>query len=90
MSGIMLSKAFNRQSSESERYAMENRNQIRLQVRQAMSGQVFFAVVHVLISSVPAVIYLVAGLLLDADAGGRSRLARSWRSRPCRRGCCSR
>ena len=69
MSGIMLSKAFNRQSSESERYALENRNQIRLQVRQAMSGQVFFAVVHVLISSVPAVIYLVAGLLLDADAG---------------------
>lgn len=69
VSGIMLSKAFNRQSSESERYALENRNQIRLQVRQAMSGQVFFAVVHVLISSVPAVIYLVAGLLLDADAG---------------------
>lgn len=69
VSGIMLSKAFNRQRSESERYAMENRNQIRLQVRQAMSGQVFFAVVHVLISSVPAVIYLVAGLLLDADAG---------------------
>ncbi|WP_105565430.1 ABC transporter ATP-binding protein [Microbacterium halophytorum] len=69
VSGIMLSKAFNRQRTESERYAGENRNQVRLQVRQAMSGQVFFAVVHVLIASVPAAIYLVAGFLLTADAG---------------------
>ncbi|MGO1768967.1 MAG: ABC transporter ATP-binding protein [Microbacterium sp.] len=69
VSGIMLSKAFNRQRAESERYAQENRNQIRLQVRQAMSGQVFFALVGVLISSVPAVIYLVAGLLLAGGAG---------------------
>jgi len=69
VSGIMLSKSFNRQAAESERYANENRNQIRLQVRQAMSGQVFFAVVHVLISSVPAAIYLVAGFLMVGDAG---------------------
>jgi ATP-binding cassette subfamily B protein len=69
VSGILLSKSFNRQRTESTRYADENANQIRLQVRQAMSGQGFFAVVHVLMASVPAVIYLVGGFLLAGDAG---------------------
>ncbi|MGV9193424.1 ABC transporter ATP-binding protein [Microbacterium sp. MC2] len=67
VSGILLSKAFNRQRAESARYGGENINQIRLQVRRAMSGQGFFAIVQVLMSSVPAIIYLVAGYLV---AGG--------------------
>ncbi len=69
VSGILLSKSFNRQRTESARYADENANQIRLQVRQAMSGQGFFAVVMVLMASVPAVIYLFAGILLVNDPG---------------------
>jgi ATP-binding cassette subfamily B protein len=64
VSGILLSKSFNRQRTESARYQSENRNQVRLQVRRAMSGQGFFAVVQVLMSSVPAIIYLVAGYLV--------------------------
>jgi ATP-binding cassette subfamily B protein len=64
VSGILLSKSFNRQRTESARYQDENRNQVRLQVRRAMSGQGFFAVVQVLMASVPAVIYLVAGYLI--------------------------
>ncbi|MFT4220837.1 MAG: ABC transporter ATP-binding protein [Microbacterium sp.] len=64
VSGILLSKSFNRQRSESARYQDENRNQVRLQVRLEMSGQGFFAVVQVLMASVPAVIYLVAGFLV--------------------------
>ncbi|WP_082569174.1 ABC transporter ATP-binding protein [Microbacterium sp. Root180] len=64
VSGILLSKSFNRQRAESARYADENRNQVRLQVRRAMSGQGFFAVVQVLMASVPAVIYLVAGYFI--------------------------
>ncbi|WP_169581374.1 MULTISPECIES: ABC transporter ATP-binding protein [Microbacterium] len=68
VSGILLSKSFNRQRAESARYADENRNQVRLQVRRAMSGQGFFAVVQVLMASVPAVIYLVSGYFLtDGD-----------------------
>ena len=70
VSGILLSKAMGRQGTESERYRHENANQVRLQVRRAMSGQGFFAVVQVLMSSVPAVIYLVAGYLVTGDAGG--------------------
>lgn len=64
VSGILLSKSFNRQRTESTRYASENVNQVRLQVRRAMSGQGFFAVVQVLMASVPAVIYLVSGYLI--------------------------
>lgn len=64
VSGILLAKAFGRQADESRRYAAENDRQIHLQVRLAMSGQIFFAIVNVIISVLPAVIYLVAGLLL--------------------------
>lgn len=67
VSGMLLSKAFNRQRTESERYQAENRNQVVLQVRRAMSGQGFFAVVQVIMASVPAVIYLVSGFFI---AGG--------------------
>nr|WP_236683556.1 ABC transporter ATP-binding protein [Demequina aurantiaca] len=71
VSGILLSKVYNRQRAETERYSAENRNQIRLQVRQAMSGQWFFGLVTVIMSSVPAVIYLFAGILIarSTDSG---------------------
>ena len=69
VSGILLSKAFNRQRTESARYREENTNQVRLQVQRAMSGQGFFAVVQVLMASVPAVIYLVSGYLIGGAAG---------------------
>jgi ATP-binding cassette subfamily B protein len=68
VSGILLSTSVNRQRTESARYQSENRNQVRLQVRQAMSGQGFFAVVQVLMSSIPAIIYLVAGFFLSGGA----------------------
>lgn len=69
VSGILLSKSFNRQRTESRRYRAENDTQIRLQVRRAMSGQGFFAVVQVIMASVPAVIYLVSGWLIGAEPG---------------------
>ena len=67
VSGILLSKSFNRQRTESARYADENVNQVRLQVRRAMSGQGFFAVVQVIMASIPAVIYLVSGYLITGS-----------------------
>jgi ATP-binding cassette subfamily B protein len=68
VSGILLAKSFNRQRSEIARYADENDTQIGLQVRQAMSGQWFFAMVQVFLSSIPAIVYLVAGWLLTGGA----------------------
>ncbi len=65
VSGIMLSKVYNRQRLETDRFRKENATQIRLQVQQAMTGQWFFGLVSVMMSSVPAVIYLAAGVLMS-------------------------
>jgi ATP-binding cassette, subfamily B, bacterial len=68
VSGILLSKSFTRQRSEIDRYAEENRRQIDLQVRQQMSGQWFFVMVNIFLSSIPAIVYLVAGWLILGGA----------------------
>lgn len=73
VSGIMLTRSFNRSEYETGRYADETSRQVSLQIRQAMSGQGFFAVVGVIMSAVPAIIYLLAGLFItggvDITAG---------------------
>jgi len=68
VSGILLAKSFGRQQEEVTRYTKENQNQINLQVRQTMSGQGFFTMVQIFLSSIPAVIYLVAGYLITNNA----------------------
>jgi ATP-binding cassette, subfamily B, bacterial len=67
VSGILLAKSFNQQDAETGRYAAENENQIRLQVRQQMSGQWFFAIVSIFLSVIPAVIYLASAWLILRD-----------------------
>lgn len=64
VSGILLSKSFGRQRSEVTRYERENETQIDLQVKLSMSGQAFFALIQLFMSAIPAVIYLVAGILI--------------------------
>ncbi|TFC37787.1 ABC transporter ATP-binding protein [Cryobacterium sp. TMT1-62] len=66
VSGILLSKSFTRQKTEIHRYADENANQVELQISQQMSGQWFFATVSIFLSSIPAIVYLVAGLLMGS------------------------
>ncbi|KQW06646.1 hypothetical protein ASC66_09315 [Leifsonia sp. Root4] len=68
VSGILLSKSFTRQGTEIARYADENANQVSLQVRQQMSGQWFFALVNIFLSSIPAIVYLAAGYLVAGGA----------------------
>ena len=67
VSGILLAKSFDRQLDEVERYRAENDRQRELQVSLAMSGQWFFALVNVFLSIIPAVVYLVAAWLIEAD-----------------------
>ena len=69
ISGVLLAKVFNRQAYELERYRAENARQVQLQVRQAMTGQSFFAVVQSFLGITPALVYLVAGLLIAAGSG---------------------
>jgi ATP-binding cassette subfamily B protein len=69
VSGVLLAKVFNRQAYEVARYREENTRQVGLQVRQAMSGQSFFAVVQTFLGVTPALVYLAAGFLIVAGSG---------------------
>ncbi len=69
VSGMLLSKVFNRQAYEVARYRDENLRQVDLQVRQAMTGQSFFAVVQTFMGITPALVYLTAGFLIVAGTG---------------------
>lgn len=69
ISGVLLAKTYSRQSAETERYSNENRRQISLQVRQTMSGQVFFALVNIFLSAVPAIVYLASGWIMLRATG---------------------
>jgi ATP-binding cassette subfamily B protein len=64
VSGILLSKAFGRQRHEIERFRTENQRLAELEIRQQMIGRSFFAVVQIFFSITPALVYLVAGLVI--------------------------
>ena len=70
VSGILLAKSFGRARDESVRYGKENDNQIALQIKQMMTGQWFFAMVQVFVSLLPALIYLLSGLLITKGHAG--------------------
>jgi ATP-binding cassette subfamily B protein len=65
VSGILLSKAFGRQRHEIGRFQGENERLTGLQVQQTMIGRSFFAVVQIFFSITPALVYLVAGLVMS-------------------------
>lgn len=64
VSGILLGKVFNQAANESLRYREANDVQTRLQVRQAMTGRLYFALVQTSFAVTPALIYLAAGFML--------------------------
>src|SRR5919202_2302938 len=61
VSGVLLTKVFDRRRDAVERYRAENRRLAWLQVRQQMIGRSFFALVQTFFSIAPALVYLVAG-----------------------------
>jgi ATP-binding cassette, subfamily B, bacterial len=64
VSGVLLAKVFGNQGRDIGRYRRENQRLADLEVRQQMIGQGFYAVVQSFLSITPALVYLVAGLLL--------------------------
>jgi len=74
VSGILLSKVFGRGAAEVERYREANREQVRLQVTQAMTGRAFFAIVQTFFAITPAVLYLAAGFMLSGEVPGGAHL----------------
>ena len=74
VSGILLSKVFGRGDAEVERYREANREQVRLQVHQAMTGRAFFAFVQTFFAITPALLYLAAGFMLTGRVPGGADL----------------
>jgi ATP-binding cassette, subfamily B, bacterial len=64
VSGALLSKAFGRQRYEIARFRKENERLTGLQIRQQMIGRAFGNVIYTFFSITPALVYLVAGLVL--------------------------
>jgi ATP-binding cassette subfamily B protein len=64
VSGVLLTKVFDRQRDELARFRKESRRLAVLSLRQVMVGQSFFALVQTFFSITPALIYLAAGLAL--------------------------
>jgi ATP-binding cassette, subfamily B, bacterial len=71
VSGILLSKAFGRQSYEIDRFRSENQKLSQLEVKKIMVGRGFFSLVQIFFSITPAFVYLLGGyLFLRAQAAG--------------------
>jgi ATP-binding cassette, subfamily B, bacterial len=64
VSGVLLSKAFGRQRYEIDRFRKENERLTGFQIRQQMIGRAFGNVIYAFFSITPALVYLVAGLVL--------------------------
>ncbi|HET7483470.1 MAG TPA: ABC transporter ATP-binding protein [Actinomycetota bacterium] len=64
VSGILLSKAFGRQSFEIGRFRKQNARLAELEIRRTMVGRGFFALVQIFFSVTPALVYLLGGWLL--------------------------
>ncbi len=64
VSGILLAKLFGRSKEEAARFGEQNQRLADLSVRQQMIGQSFFTVIFTFLSATPALVYLVAGLVI--------------------------
>ncbi len=63
VSGILLSKTFGQEQASIERFAELNRKVANLQIRQALVGRWFFALIGTIMSIIPAFVYWLAGYL---------------------------
>jgi ATP-binding cassette subfamily B protein len=68
VSGVLLTKVFDRSHDAIQRYRDENRRLAELQVRQQMVGRTFWGFVQASFSIAPALLYLVAGLTISGSS----------------------
>jgi ATP-binding cassette subfamily B protein len=71
VSGMLLTKAFGRQTRETERFQDVNRRLTELQVKQQMVGRWFFMIMGTFFSITPAFVYWYAGVQI---IGGNTAL----------------
>jgi ATP-binding cassette subfamily B protein len=63
VSGILLSKTFGQQQASVDRFSVLNDRVAANQIRQAMVGRWFFALIGTIMSIIPAFVYWLAGYL---------------------------
>ena len=64
VSGILLIKTFGRQKYAQDQFEKENQQLANLEVRQQMIGRWFFMFIGTFFSVMPALVYLIAGLIM--------------------------
>jgi len=64
VSGILLSKSFGRQRFHIDSFQGHSERLAALQIRQQMIGRWFFMIISIFFSIAPALVYLVAGLVM--------------------------
>jgi ATP-binding cassette subfamily B protein len=74
VSGILLAKVFGRQRHEIDRFKNENQRLAELEIRQQMVGRYFFALIGTFFSITPAIVYLVAGLVINNQGVGQTTI----------------
>jgi ATP-binding cassette subfamily B protein len=72
VSGVLLTKAFGRQSYQNQRFHEENARLSALQVRQQMVGRWFFMIISTFFSITPALVYWWAGREIISESGAMS------------------
>lgn len=70
VSGQLLMKLFTREDYEYERYSSQNRQMIRLNIREKMAGRWFRVALGTFSSAGPMLIYLAGGILLIRGDSG--------------------
>ena len=74
VSGILLAKVFGRQRYEINRFQTENQRLAELEIKQQMVGRYFFALIGTFFSITPAIVYLVAGLVINHQGVGQTAI----------------
>src|SRR5206468_647857 len=74
VSGILLAKVFGRQRYEMGRFREENQRLADLEIRQQMVGRYFFALIGTFFSITPALVYLVAGVVISHQGIGQTTI----------------
>ncbi|MGH7881811.1 MAG: ABC transporter ATP-binding protein [Candidatus Dormibacteraceae bacterium] len=69
VSGVLLTKVFDRQGDERERFRQENQKLAKLSIREVMVGQTSFALIGGFFSILPALVYMLAGLTMHYGWG---------------------
>lgn len=67
VSGILLTKTFGRQQHAQGQFEKENQKLTDLEIRQQMIGRWFFMLIGTFFSIIPAIVYLIAGVLIIRD-----------------------